>query len=69
MEDRLVRDIQQRTEHARRHSPSVIGSVFAYLVLRFYELKTTQAIVLGKVRDYPEEVLREALFPLHEEAA
>lgn len=69
VEDCLVRDIQQRAEHARRHSPSVLGSVFAYLILRFYELKTTQAIVLGKIRGYPDEVLREALFPLLKEAA
>lgn len=69
LEDRLVADIKARAEQALRHSPSALASVLAYLVLRYYELKTVQAIVFGRIHGYPDAVLREALFPEQGEAA
>ena len=69
VEDQMLADLARRAEHALRQSPSVLGSVFGYLMLRYYEIKTTHAIVLARVRGLPDELVREALFPFEQEAA
>ncbi|MGB1111334.1 MAG: V-type ATPase subunit [Gammaproteobacteria bacterium] len=63
VEHRLVADLQARAERDLKTSPSVLASVYAYLILRYYELKKTHAIVMARFNDYPDELLHTALFP------
>lgn len=57
----LENDLCNEAEKAFRHSRSVLTSAFAYLVLRFYELKKIQAIVQAKLRGLSDELLRYAI--------
>lgn len=68
VDDRLAAHLQTKAEAALSHSPSVLASVFAYLLLRYYELKTSHAIVSARFKQLPDALLREALFPLEEAA-
>ena len=47
----------------------VLTSVLAYLVLRFGEIGAQYAIVRARVNNLPDDILDEALDPLHEDAA
>jgi len=60
--DALVNDLQHQAELSLRSTQSVLTSVFAYLLLRYYEIKTTNAIVQARFTRLPDELLRDALF-------
>lgn len=69
IEARLQADLAHRAEHTMRHSPSVVATAFAYLILRFYEIRTLHAIVQARLSGLSNELLRQALFPHEQEAA
>jgi len=54
---------------AMRHSPSALTSVLSYLVLRYSGINQLYTIVHARVYGLSDELLHEALDPLHEEAA
>ncbi len=60
--DTLVTDLQHQAELSLRSTQSVLSSVFAYLLLRYYEIKTTNAIVQARFKRLPDDLLRDALF-------
>lgn len=67
--DALVLDLQHQAKLALRATQSVLTSVFAYLLLRYYEIKTANAIVQARFTRLPDYLLRDALFvkPLNEQ--
>lgn len=62
-------DLQTHAQGLMRRSPSVLTSVLAYLVARHGEITTLYAIAHARVHGVSDELLREALDPLHEDAA
>ena len=66
--DILVRDLQHQAEMALRSTHSVLASAFGYLLLRYYEIKTVNAILQARVQHLPEELLHDALFGMREVA-
>lgn len=62
-------DVNDYARSAMRRSPSPVTSVLAYLVLRHGEIQSVYAIVHARVNGLPEDLLGEALDPLHEVAA
>lgn len=64
IEAALSDDLLGRAERAMRHSPSVLTSVLAYLVLRHSELTKLYAIVHARVHGLSDDLLDEALYPL-----
>ena len=69
IEAALLDELYTYAERAMRLSPSVLTSVLAYLVLRFGEIGAQYAIVRARVNNLPDDILDEALDPLHEDAA
>jgi V/A-type H+-transporting ATPase subunit C len=62
-------DLVAHAQRAMRRSPSVLTSVLAYLVLRHGEITELYAIAHARVHGLSDEILMEALDPLHEAAA
>lgn len=62
-------DVNDYAHGAMRRSPSPVTSVLAYLVLRHGEIQSLYAIVHARVHGLPDDLLDEALDPLHEAAA
>jgi len=69
MRDILVDDLQHQAELALRSTQSALTSVFAYLLLRYYEIKTGNAIVQARFKHLPEQLLHDALFGMQQEVA
>ena len=65
----MRRDLFAYAERAMRHSPSALSSVLSYLVLRHGGISALYTIVHARVYGLDDELLLEALNPLHEEAA
>lgn len=59
--DAVVRDLHRQAAMALRSTNSVLASVFGYLLLRFYEISATNAIVQARFTRLPDQLLREAL--------
>jgi V/A-type H+-transporting ATPase subunit C len=66
--DVLVRDLQHQAELALRSTHSVLASAFGYLLLRYYEIKSVNAILQARVQHLPEDLLHDALFGMREVA-
>jgi V/A-type H+-transporting ATPase subunit C len=69
IEAAMRRDLFAYAERAMRHSPSALTSVLSYLVLRYGGINALYTIVYARVFGLNDELLQEALNPLHEEAA
>lgn len=69
MEMAMRNDVHDYAQRAMRRSPSVVTSVLAYLVLRHGEIQNVYAIVHARVHGLGDDLLDEALNPLHEVAA
>jgi V/A-type H+-transporting ATPase subunit C len=69
IEAALLHELDEYAAHAMRLSPSVLTSVLAYLVLRYGEINSLYAIMHARVHGLADELLDEALDPLHEVAA
>ncbi len=69
IEATLSDDLFERAERAMRHSPSVLTSVLAYLVLRHGELTKLYAIVHARVHGLNDDLLDAALNPLQAASA
>jgi len=65
----MRQDLFAYAERAMRHSPSALTSVLSYLVLRHGGISALYTIVHARVYGLDDELLQEALNPLHEEAA
>lgn len=61
VDSRLVADLYAQANIALQGSPSVLASVFAYLTLRYYELRAVHAIVQARVNRLPESLLDQVL--------
>ena len=69
IEAALLSELFEYAQRAMRLSPSVLTSVLAYLVLRYGEITALYAIMHARVHGLPDDLLDEALDPLHENAA
>jgi len=69
VQDRLVADLQTHAERVLRGQHGSLCRVFAYLLLRFYEINTTNAILQARLTRLPEGLLEEALFGAFPEVA
>ena len=69
IEAALLSELDEYAERAMRLSPSVLTSVLAYLVLRYDEITRLYAIMHARVHGLADDLLDEALDPLHEHAA
>jgi V/A-type H+-transporting ATPase subunit C len=67
--DRLVDDLQNQAERVLHRPQGALTSVFAYLLLRYYEIQTTNAILQAKFTRLPQGLQEEALFGWHREVA
>jgi V/A-type H+-transporting ATPase subunit C len=62
-------DLMDYARRAMRRSPSAIASVLSYLVLRHGEIGSLYAIMHARVHGLADDLLHEALDPLHDAAA
>lgn len=62
-------DLHAYVRRALRLSPSVLTSALCYLVLRYGDINAVYAIVHARVHGLADDILEEALDPLHERAA
>lgn len=69
IEARLKADLAAYAGRLLRQSPSVIAAVFAFLILRYYEINGLFAIVQARIAGLDDAILREALHPEIREAA
>lgn len=69
IEAALLTELDEYAAHAMRLSPSALTSVLAYLVLRYGEITAMYAIMHARLHGLPDDLLDEALDPLHELAA
>ena len=69
IEARLQADIAAYADRVLQRSPSAVAAVFAYLILRYYEIKTLFAIAHSRIVGLDNKILREALHPDQKEAA
>jgi V/A-type H+-transporting ATPase subunit C len=69
IEAAMLAELEAYAARAMRLSPSVLTSVLAYLVLRYDEITALYAIMHARVNGLPDNLLSEALDPLHEAAA
>ena len=69
IEAAMLAELDEYAARAMRLSPSVLTSVLAYLVLRYGEITALYAIMHARVHGLPDDLLSEALDPLHEVAA
>ena len=69
IEAAMRQDLFAYAQRAMRHSPSALSSVLSYLVLRHGGITALYAIVHARVYGLDDELLKEALNPLQEEAA
>ena len=65
----LRTDLHMHARRALRHSPSVLASALAYLVLRYGDIHGLYAIVHARIHGLGEQLLAEALDPQREAAA
>jgi V/A-type H+-transporting ATPase subunit C len=65
----LRQELHRHAWRALRRSPSVLTSALAYLVLRYGDINGLYAIVHARIHGLSDELLAEALDPLHEAAA
>lgn len=57
----LVADLKYQAELRLRSTESALTSVFAYLLLRYYEIKALNAILQARYKQLSDDMLREAL--------
>jgi V/A-type H+-transporting ATPase subunit C len=69
IEAAMQAELDEYAARAMRLSPSALTSVLAYLVLRYGEITALYAIMHARVNGLSDELLNEALDPLHEAAA
>ena len=62
-------DLQAHAQGVMRRSPSVLTSVLAYLVVRHGEMTSLYAIAHARLHGLSNDLLDEALDPLHEHVA
>ena len=67
--DILVADLQHQAELALRSTASVLSSAFGYLLLRYYEIRTINAVLQARLQRLSDTLLREALFGMPQEVA
>jgi len=69
IEATMRNELHAYAARAMRHSPSALTSVLAYLVLRYGGINALYTIVHARAHGLGDDLLHEALDPLHEEAA
>ena len=69
IQDRLRFDLQNQAERVLRQSHGALAGVFAYLLLRYYEINTINAILQARVARLPQELQEQALFGWYAEVA
>ncbi|MBU0498938.1 MAG: V-type ATPase subunit [Gammaproteobacteria bacterium] len=69
IEARMKSDLAAYADHCLRHGTSIIAAVFAFLILRYYEINDLFAIVQARMAGLDDDILREALHPEIREAA
>jgi V/A-type H+-transporting ATPase subunit C len=69
IEAAMRHDLSAYARRAMRHSPSALTSVLSYLVLRYAGINALYTIVYARVYGLHDDLLQEALNPLHVKAA
>ena len=59
--DGLAADLRREAEQRLHATESPLASVFAYLLLRYYEIKSIDAILQARFKRLPEDMLRDTL--------